>query len=253
MHALLRLVIFGKLAALFLLAAAPALAAGEPQPGLLPYSATYRATLDKGIPFKGSATRTLTKQDDGSWLYNFQVKSFIADINESSRLNWISGHAQPSIYRYALEGMMIPDRHRAIDFNWAAHQATGNYEGREVDVAFPRGALDPLSFQLQLQQDVRDGEQEMHYKIVDKNRIDEDTFAVLGEETLNGKFGNVNTIKVEKVRAPDSKRKTLMWFAPDWNYLLVRLIQIEPDGTRYEIHLEEATVNGDPIRIQTKS
>lgn len=253
MSALFRLCTGCRPLALLLLGLLPAWAASEPQPGLLPYSATYRATLEKGIPFKGSATRTLARQEDGSWLYAFKVESFIADINESSRLNWISGHAQPSVYRYELGGLMIPDRQRDINFNWASRHANGDYEGRDVDVDFPRGALDPLSYQLQLQQDVRNGEQEMHYKVVGKNRVEESTFAVLGDETLEGSFGSVDTVKVEKVRDPDNKRKTLMWFAPDWNYLLVRLIQIEPDGTRYEIHIEKATVNGESIQIPPKS
>ena len=31
-----------------------------------------------------------------------------------------------------------------------------------------------------------------------------------------------------------------MWFAPELDYLLVRLIQVEPDGSRYEVRLEDA-------------
>jgi hypothetical protein len=31
-----------------------------------------------------------------------------------------------------------------------------------------------------------------------------------------------------------------MWFAPDQDYLLVRLLQIEPDGSEYEISIDEA-------------
>ncbi|WP_111496655.1 DUF3108 domain-containing protein [Marinobacter bohaiensis] len=245
---------FFSWALLVLIASLPRLAAAESEEeALLPYEASYRATLEKGIPFNGSATRSLALQDDGSWLYTFKVESFIADITETSRLNWIEGQAKPSTYRYALEGMMIRDRTRSINLNWADQHATGHYEDRDIDLSVPATAQDPLSYQLQLQQDIRLGKQTMHYQVIDKNRIEEDTFAVLGEETLNGEFGSVNTIKVEKVREEEAKRTTLMWFAPEWDYLLVRLLQIEKDGTRYEIHLESARVNGEPIQLPPKS
>ncbi len=38
-----------------------------------------------------------------------------------------------------------------------------------------------------------------------------------------------------------------LWFAKDWNYLLVRLSQIESDGQHYEIVLKDATMDGEPV------
>ena len=48
-------------------------------------------------------------------------------------------------------------------------------------------------------------------------------------------------------REPDARRETTLWFAKDWNYLLVRLSQIETDGQHYQIMLKEATVNGQTV------
>lgn len=221
----------------------------EPVP--TPLEATYRASLEKGIPVKGSATRSVKQLEDGSWVSEFKVDSFIADINESSRLLWQDGHAYPSTYRYALEGLMIPDRHRAMNFNWADNRVTGSYEDTAIDLTLPPHALDPLSYQLQLRQDLKAGQTEMRYQIVDKNRLEEDTYAVVGEETIDSNLGSIDTVKVEKVRAPESKRKTYMWFAPEWDYLLIRLVQVEKDGTRYEIHLESAKLDGQDITPPT--
>lgn len=249
-YATLNVLIFSVFAALPTFASAI-----EPEAtvDLIPMQATYRASLEKGIPFKGSATRTLKQLDDGSWIDSFKVESFIADIHESSRFRWDGIQAHPDQYRYALEGLMIPDRHRDIDFNWADQQANGDYEGHTIDMAFPDDALDPLSYQLQLRQDIKRGLTEMHYRVVTKNRIDEDEFAVVGTEILDTDFGKIETIKATKVRDPDSKRKTLLWFAPEWDYLLVRLLQIETDGSRYEIHLDDAKLNGQSIQTPPKS
>ncbi|MFL1406415.1 DUF3108 domain-containing protein [Marinobacter sp. M1N3S26] len=231
---------------LLLVASAPILAMDEPPeasdhlPALTPISATYGATMDKGLSINGSATRTLEQQPDGSWLYRFDVNSFIADITESVTFNWKNGHIQPLKYRYALKGLMIRNRSRALNFNHTANTVSGSYEGESFNMPLMEGALDPLGFQLQLQQDLKAGKKDVTYAVADDGDFDEDRFAVIGEETQDTPFGEQRTVKVEKVRDADSKRSTLMWFAPELDYLLVRLVQVEPDGSRYEVNLKDA-------------
>ena len=59
----------------------------------------------------------------------------------------------------------------------------------------------------------------------------------------------VPPIKVERVRDPtQSKRQTILWFAKDWDYLLVRLHQVEKDGKEYQIMLQDGSVNGQPVK-----
>ena len=59
---------------------------------------------------------------------------------------------------------------------------------------------------------------------------------------------SVDAIKVERVRDPtQSNRKTTLWFAKDWGYLLVRLNQVEKDGKEYQIMLKDGTVDGRKV------
>lgn len=211
---------------------------------LQPISATYSATMDKGLSINGSATRTLEQQEDGSWLYEFNVDSFIADIRESVTFRWQNQRVVPLEYRYTLEGLMVKDRSRAISFNQAADTVSGSYEGDSFTMDMAEHALDPLGFQLQLRQDLKAGKREMTYAVVDDGNFEHDRFAVLEQETRTTRFGELDTIKVEKVRDDDSKRETLMWFAPELDYLLVRLVQVEPDGSRYEVILDDADLPG---------
>ena len=102
------------------------------------------------------------------------------------------------------------------------------------------GALDPMGYQLQLRRDIEAGERDMTYRVIDKGDYDSDRFAVIDEETLNRDGAAITTLKAEKVRDSDSKRKTLMWFATDQDYLLVRLLQVEPDGSEYALSIDEA-------------
>jgi hypothetical protein len=211
-----------------------------PEPvDLTPMRASYNASMDKGITLNGSAERLLEKQEDGSWLYRTRVDSFIADIDETLTLRWENGQVIPLRYRYELSGLFIKDRKQAIDFDWEAGKATGHYRGDRFSVDLKPGTLDPMGFQLQLLQDIRAGKRRMEYQVLDRGDYDLDVFAVIGEETMDTDNGEMLTVKAEKVREEDSKRETLMWFAPQKNHMLVRLVQVEPDGSRYQIMLDK--------------
>ncbi len=216
----------------------PADSAPEPA-DLTPMRASYNASMDKGITLNGSAERLLEQQDDGTWLYRTRVDSFIADIDETLTLRWENGQVIPLRYRYELSGLFIKDRKQAIDFDWEAGKATGHYRGDRFSVDLKPGTLDPMGFQLQLLQDIRAGKERMEYQVLDRGDYDLDVFAVIGEETMDTDNGEMVTVKAEKVREEDSKRETLMWFAPQKNHMLVRLVQVEPDGSRYQIMLDK--------------
>ncbi|QSP96572.1 DUF3108 domain-containing protein [Marinobacter salinisoli] len=214
----------------------------DPHSELLPYEVTYTASMNKGIAIDGTATRTLTPRDDGTWLYRTDVDSFIAEINESLILRWENNRVIPLSYRYKLSGFLIKDRKESIDFNWEAGTATGEYRKKRFTLELEEGALDPLGLQLQLSQDIRRGLREMTYRVVDGRSYDTDRFAVIDEEPLETSNGAVSTLKAEKIREESSKRETLMWFAPEQDYLLIRLRQVEPDGSSYELKLSKSEV-----------
>jgi len=217
----------------------PLVQAGD-APGLAPFHATYTAAMDKGISLNGTAERTLEDRGDGTWLYRTKVDSMIANIDESLVLKWQQGRVIPLSYRYRLSGFLIKNREKSIDFDWDKGRATGKDRGKSFNLALEPGTLDPLGFQLQLRQDIRAGKLDMTYRIIDKGKYDSDRFAVLDEDILDGPGGTITTIKAEKVRGENARRETLMWFAPGQDYLLVRLRQVEPDGTSYELRLKQA-------------
>ncbi len=216
------------------------------QPGaeLAPYEVTYTAAMDKGITLNGTAKRTLTKKDGNVWLYRTDVDSFIANIDESLILKWENNQVIPLRYRYRLSGFLIKDREQSIDFDWDAGVAIGKDRGKPFKLKLQEGALDPLGFQLQLSQDIKAGKRDMTYLVIDGDDYDEDRFAVIDQEPLNTNRGSITTLKAEKVRDEGSKRETLMWFAPNENFLLVRLLQVEPDGSRYELRLNRSDLGG---------
>ncbi|WP_029655390.1 DUF3108 domain-containing protein [Marinobacter daepoensis] len=222
------------------LSALPATATESPQ--LTPYKAHYTAAMSKGVSLNGEGERVLSSQGNNVWLYRTDVDSFIADIDESLIFRWEDGQVVPLRYRYRLSGFLIKDREQSIDFDWQAGLASGSYRGKAFEVELRENTLDPLGYQLQLHQDLKAGKRDVTYQVLDKGDYDDDRFAVIDEDSLNKDGQNRNTLKAEKVREKDSRRQTLMWFDPARDYLLVRLLQVEPDGSEYELKLKDATL-----------
>ena len=217
--------------------------AAESVPDLFPFEVSYGASMDKGVSLNGSAKRILTSQGNNVWLYRTEVKSFIADLDESLVLKWEDGQVVPLRYRYRLSGFIIKDRKQSIDFDWKANVATGQHKGKPFKVELEEGILDPLGFQVQLHQDILNGKREMEYQVLDRGSIDSERFAVVSDNTASADGSQSSQLKAEKVRE-NSERQTLMWFDPDNKYVLVRLLQVEPDGSKYELKLKKVDLGG---------
>lgn len=233
--------------ALFLFLAALSLPASLMAAELQPFSASYTADW-KQLPFSGKAERTLQVQDDGSWKLDFSASMLVASLSETSWLTIHNGDVQPQKYRYSRNGMGKSKKIKH-DFDWITHVVTGSDRDTPVKLTLIQGVQDKSSYQLALQRDIARGETSMSYQVLDGDELDTYDFRVLGEESVDTKVGTVDAIKVERVRDPtQSKRKTILWFAKDWDYLLVRLQQVEKDGKEYQIILESGSVNNQDVK-----
>ena len=213
---------------------------------LKPYTASYTADW-KQLPVSGSAERSLQAQADGSWQLSFEASMLLAGLTERSRLRVQGEQLQPLDYQFSRHGLGKAKQieHR---FDWEAKQVVGSDRGDAVRLPLNRGLLDKSTYQLQLQYDVAAGKKALSYQVVDGDEIETYDFRILGEERVRTKAGLLDAIKVERVRDPtQSQRKTTLWFAKDWDYLLVRLHQVEKDGKEYLIILKSGTVDGKTV------
>ncbi|MCQ4241692.1 DUF3108 domain-containing protein [Stutzerimonas stutzeri] len=214
---------------------------------LKPFSATYTADW-KQVPVSGTAQRSLEKIDDSVWRLDFEASMLVASFNERSTFTLEGETFLPQSYRLKRSGL---GKGKTIkhNFDWDAKQVIGEDRGDEVKLPLNRGLLDKSTYQIALQHAVAAGEKSMSYQVVDGDEIETYDFRVLGEEQVSTKAGKVDAIKVERVRDPtQSKRQTILWFATDWDYLLVRLHQIEKDGKEYQIMLEDGIVGGKAVK-----
>ncbi len=225
------------------LLAIPAVQAAE----LKPFQASYTADW-KQLPMSGSAERSLTKDADNVWTLSFKASMMIASLTESSTFTFKNDSLIPKTYTFERGGLGKTKKIN-LDFDWAANMVTGLENKTPVKVPLLSGMLDKSTYQLALQRDVAAGKKSMSYQVVEGEDVDTYDFRVLGSDKVQTKAGTIDAIKVERVRDPtQNKRTTIMWFAKDWDYLLVALQQVETDGKEYNIMLQDGTVDGKAVK-----
>jgi len=214
---------------------------------LKPFAASYTADW-KQLPISGTAERSLKAQGDGRWLLSFEASMLVAGLTEESTLRVEKDTFVPLTYRFKRTGL---GRGKKIEqnFDWNEKQVTGSDRGTPLHLALNRGMLDKSTYQLVLQHDVASGKKSMSYQVIDGDEIETYDFRVLGDEVVSTKAGLIDAVKVERVRDPTkSSRQTILWFAKDWDFVLVRLHQVETDGKEYQIMLKDGTADGKTIQ-----
>ncbi|MCY1409524.1 hypothetical protein D3C76_760750 [compost metagenome] len=214
---------------------------------LKPFSASYTADW-KQLPMSGTAERSLKETGNGVWTLSFKASMMIASLSEVSTLSVDKDVLLPKTYNFERGGLGKAKK-VDLDFDWSSKMITGTDRGDPVKLPLNRGILDKSTYQLALQHDVAAGKKSMSYQVVDGDEVDTYDFRVLGTEMVETKAGKVEATKVERVRDPtQSKRITVLWFAKDWDYLLVRLQQVETDGKEYNIMLLDGSVDGKAVK-----
>lgn len=214
---------------------------------LEPFSAQYTADWQQ-VPVSGSASRQLEQNADGSWKLLFQASMLVAGLNEESHFRYDNQRFVPISYRFERNGLG-KSKKVVHDFDWKGKLVTGIDRDRPVRLVLKTGLLDKSTYQLALQEDVAAGKKTLSYQVLDGDEIETYDFRVLGTEQVKTEAGQIDAIKVERVRDPTkSSRQTVLWFAKDWGHLLVRLHQVEKDGKEYQIMLKQGTVNGQAVQ-----
>ena len=214
------------------------------------FNARYKATWTGGwFPISVDAQRSLTYQEDGTALLKFEADSAIAGVEEISNFRFLGDTLQPLQYRYLRTGLFKEaDRNQLFDWkNKAIINGDNNtvFKGHWHDQV-----QDNLSYIMKATIDLEQGKTQFSYPVFDRNKVKDFKFQLVGFENLKTQVGVLNTVKIEQIEEKKSKKKTYIWFAKDYDYLLVRLKQKQKDGQVYQIDLTAANING---KVLTKT
>ena len=218
------------------------------QPTLSPYSAKYEATWKAGwFPITVQATRTLQQTEDHLWQLSFEAYSSIADLSEITKFNVNNSIIKPQSYRYKTTGFLTKSK-RSQEFNWDEHKLWLPNKDVWADYELPENLQDNLSYQEQIRLDLMSGLTEFHYPIAYKNRLKHYYFEVVGETELKSKQGPITAIKVKQTKLKNKKESTLLWYAKDFEYILLKLKKVKSNGDKSVILLKEAQLKNEILK-----
>jgi hypothetical protein len=205
---------------------------------LKPFRALYESKLDVGVELALDAVRELRQDANGHWILTSTAEAVIAGIKESSRFTLNDLQVIPQQYQYHRK-VFGKSRDAVLDFDWPNARVTNNVEDKPWHMDIPVGTLDKLSYQMQIRLDLPDGQKKLSYPVADGGSLKQYDFEVLGTESVETPAGTFKAIKVQRDRGDDAKRETYIWFAPELDYMIVKLYQIESDGKEAQLLLKK--------------
>ncbi len=215
------------------------LIAGE----LTEYQASYDI-LRKGKNH-GEAVRELKKVGEETYQLtyhsNIEWMIFSDKREETSVFTFLDNKVTPHHYNMVRTGTG-PDKDYKIDFDTQNKVVTSSTSEYPLKCEWTDEFQDAISYQVQVREGLKKGETYFSFPLIDKkgNRRDYN-FEVVGKEMISLPIGNVEAIKVKRLYDND-KRQALAWFAPEMDYMLVRMWKGEKGMEQFEVQMNSFTV-----------
>lgn len=218
---------------------------------LLEYTAKYQASAN-GLA--ATASRSLSRIDENSYRLSNSLEAsaagqILANLNQSSEFIIEDTRVVPLNYIYQLNG--VSRASHAVFFNWDAEIALSTEDDESWQLQLKEGVMDQLSYQLAMRLallDNTEGARNFSFAIVDGDGVETQEYRLTGEEIITTPLGELNTVKLERVREASDERETAIWFAVDWNFLLTRIEQLNSAGLRIVLELKSAELDGETVR-----
>lgn len=194
-------------------------------------------------------SRTL-KVSDKQYRLNLSASALLVGFKERGVFEVNDEQIKPLTYSY--QGTGLNRRERSNDFDWTNGLMRSFYKDNWYQWDIEPGIYDRISWQEQMRLSLINGSPEdvQQFSIINGKRIKHYQIKYLGEEKLNTALGTLNTLHFSRTQS-NSEREFHVWLAKDWDYLLVKIVQIDTDNKTTEVSLKSArlddqTVSGMP-------
>ncbi|MEM1403304.1 MAG: DUF3108 domain-containing protein [Pseudomonadota bacterium] len=210
---------------------------------LTPYDAVYK-TSTSGLSIK--LKRSLNMDENGDCKLTSEGKLLVAGISEISVFGVEGAQVKPKSYVYQLSGPIR--RRREVHFDPDSEVIRSLYKKEWYELPRTDSTLDRMSQQEQLRLSLLNDptpKEDMLFTVADGRKVKEYRFIFMGEERLETPMGWINTLHFERDH-DDEERRSAVWIAPEWDYLMVRTVHTD-DGKTTEADIISASLNGTAV------
>ena len=228
----------GLLALFFWSLASTAVAAIQPKP----YHLLYETTQGP----KGTSVRTL-KRDNAQWLMGTDSRAKIAFLKVRHLIETRFSLSNDTINTLSQQTTTkaITTKRSGFTVDSQANSVTWRYKKKTGQTPSDGPVIDDSTLQLAIADKLNSSAQQFTFKLFRKRGFVEQTYRVIGPEVIDTRLGPIDTIAVERVRE-DSNKQTIMFYAPQLDYTLVRIDQLD-DGEGVVIVLKSGDIDGTPV------
>lgn len=160
-------------------------------------------------------------------------------VIENSVLEWRGGKLLPLEYSRKHTGKQDAKiRDLLIKYNYDKLQAFASLGGETYSFGIENGLWDNASLILSIMHDLQHGLKELNYRLIDENEIKEHCYTVEGSEPVDTAIGKLNAVKLVRLHG---SRETFMWFAPETDFLLIKVQQFRKGKLKSEMTLQSVT------------
>lgn len=217
---------------------AAAATAPLPMATLKPFAANYQVRIN-GVPFKATASQTLTALGGDRWRLELTLNSFVLDTTERSDFRWDGAtcNAIPGEYQYTRKSIGN-NRQWHLLFDQVRHVARGDNGKRVTVFAITDHTQDKLGHALALAcQTARGARGTIGIDVAWDHKVEHFEYAVSPtEETISTPAGNWKVLRIERKRV-GSDRMTRSWIAAAADWQPVQMQHIETRGTLLQLQL----------------
>ena len=210
---------------------------------LKPYTAQY-ITKTRGLSI--TIDRKLIRKADNSYELTSGGSKIIAGFKESSQFSVQDSNIVPTAYTYQGSGLM--NRRREVKFTTGADTLQSLYKEKWYELPYTNNTYDRMTQQeqmrLQLMRQTATPESVV-LTVADGKRIKNHQLQLVGKERLETPMGMIDTVHFERLHQ-DADRKSDIWLAPKWDYLIVKTVHVE-DGSPVEVEITKASIEGVPV------
>ena len=191
----------------------------------------------------GTAIRELKYLENGLAKYSYRTELewliFSDERQETSLINIDRAKVTPLKYEFIRTGTG-KDKHYKWQFDIKKNHAFNTIKHEDHIIDFPENIQDKLSYHFQHRLNMIKNSSQEHYVypvIGTSGKIKNYVYQYNGTEDIMLPYGLVKTIKLKR-EVIEKKRVTYAWFAPELDYLLVKLYQSKAGTEQFQAQLK---------------
>jgi hypothetical protein len=160
-------------------------------------------------------------------------------VTEKSLLEWYDKKLLPQQYYRQHTGK--PDakvQNLQIDYDHRKNQAIALLGNEKYSFEIGQGLWDEASLILAIMTDLKQGLTDLNYRLIDDGELKSQHYTIENTELIDTAIGSWKAVKIVRTHG---NRKTLMWWAPDLDYLLLKVQQYRKDKLKSEMLVQSTT------------